>query len=151
MGQQEHFRDSRSRLNGYELMDRLQIAYHEQAKAIVETLRKQGYCYVDDFHGEDTARKILGEVRELHHRQRFTDGQLVSSNGNGSMLNKKIRDDKIAWIDGKEENCATISFHMARVNALVRECNGLIEEYDIEHRTKVRVSKIEDNNRYFFM
>ena len=146
---QEHFRDSRSRLNGYEVVDRIQTYYHDQAKAIVETLKKQGYCYVDDFHGEDTARKILGEVKELHHCQRFTDGQLVSSNGNGSMLNKKIRDDKIAWIDGKEENCATISFHMARVNALVRECNGLIEEYDIEHRTKVRVSKIEDKQSIF--
>ncbi|XP_020600653.1 hypoxia-inducible factor prolyl hydroxylase-like isoform X1 [Orbicella faveolata] len=140
MGQQEHFRDSRPRLNGYEVMDLLQISYHDQAKAVVETLKKQGYCYLDDFHGEDIARKILGEVKELHHRQRFTDGQLVSSNGNGSMLNKKIRDDKIAWIDGKEENCATISFHMARVNALVRECNGLIDEYDIEHRTKAMVA-----------
>lgn len=151
MGQQEHFRDFRSRLNGYDVMDLLQNSYHDQAKFIVETLKKQGYCYLDDFHGEDTATKILGEVKELHHRQRFTDGQLVSSNGNGSMLNKKIRDDKIAWIDGKEENCTTISFHMARVNALVRECNGLIEEYDIEHRTKVRVTNIEDNNRYFYV
>lgn len=139
-GQQEHFRDSRPRLNGYKVMDR-QNSYHDQAKYVVETLEKQGYCYVDDFHGEDIARNILAEVKQLHHQKKFTDGQLVSSNGNGSMLNKTIRDDKIAWVDGKEENCATISFHMARVNSLVRECNGLIAEYDIEHRTKVSVSK----------
>lgn len=72
-------------------------------------------------------------------------------NGNGSMLNKKIWDDKIVWIDGKEENCVIILFYMVRVNVLVCECNGFIEEYDIEYRIKVRVFKIEDNNWYFFM
>lgn len=135
MGQERHFAESRSRVNACEAKDLLQTS--QQAKYVVETLRKQGYCFLDDYHGEDIARTILSEVKDLHHRQKFTDGQLVSSNGNGSMLNKKIRDDKITWVDGKEENCATISFHMARVNALIRECNGLIEEYDIEHRTKV--------------
>lgn len=140
MGQQdEHFRDSTT-MNGYDVMDLLQNKFSDQAKFVVETLRKQGYCYLDDFHGEDTAMKILSEVKDLHQREKFTDGELVSSNGNGSMLNKKIRDDKIAWVDGKEENCETISNHMTTVNALIRQCNGLIEEYDIEHRTKVSVS-----------
>lgn len=147
LGQQEQFTDTRPRVNGYEVADLLQT--RQQAKYVVETLREQGYCYIDDFHGEDKARKILGEVKELHHREKFTDGALVSSNGNGSMLNKKIRDDKITWVDGKEENCATISFHMMRVNSLIRECNALIDEYDIEHRTKVRVCNIEDCYQYF--
>ncbi|XP_078344309.1 prolyl hydroxylase EGLN3-like isoform X2 [Oculina patagonica] len=135
LGQEGQFTDTRPRVNGYESPGLLL-----EAKYVVETLREQGYCYIDDFHGEDTARKILGEVKVLHQREKFTDGQLVSSNGNGSMLNKKIRDDKITWVDGKEENCATISFHMMRVNALIRECNALIEEYDIEHRTKAMVA-----------
>ena len=78
-------------------------------------------------------------MKSLHQDRKFTDGELVSSNGNGSTLNKKIRDDKIAWIDGKEDNCETISYHMNAVNLLIRHCNALIEEYDIEHRTKVRL------------
>lgn len=139
MGQEQDFRETR--LNGCTPMDFLQNRFIEQAKYVVETLRKQGYCYLDKFHGGDIALNILSEVKNLHQREKFTDGELVSSNGNGSMLNKKIRDDKIAWIDGKEENCETISFHMTTVNALIRHCNALIEEYDIEHRTKVRSSQ----------
>ncbi|XP_027046171.1 egl nine homolog 1-like isoform X1 [Pocillopora damicornis] len=131
---EQQFRENR--LNGYTPMDLLQNRFFERAEFVVDTLRKQGYCYLDDFHGEDIALKILSEVKNLHHREKFTDGELVSSNGNGSMLNKKIRDDKIAWIDGKEENCQAISHHMTTVNTLIRFCNGLIEEYDIEHRTK---------------
>ena len=94
---------------------------------------------MDDFHGDDIARKILSEVRSLHQDHKFTDGQLVPSNGNGSTLIKKIRDDKIAWIDGKEDNGETLSYHMNAVTLLIRHCNTFIEEYDIEHRTKVRL------------
>ena len=137
LGQQDTGREAR--MNRYDLMDLLQNSISEQAKSVVSTLRRQGYCYIDDFHGDEIARKILSEVKNLHHRQKFKDGELVSSNGNGSTLNKKVRDDKIAWIDGKEENCETISYHMNVVNALIRQCNGLIDEYEIEHRTKVRV------------
>lgn len=126
-------------MNSYNVMDLVQNSITQQAKSVVETLRDKGYCYIDDFHGDDTARKILSEVKSLHQDHKFTDGELVSSNGNGSTLNKKIRDDKIAWIDGKEDNCETISYHMNAVNLLIRHCNALIEEYDIEHRTKVRL------------
>ena len=144
MGQETQFTDSRCHRHGYEVMN-----LYQTAKYVVESLRKRGFCYLDGFHGEDIAMKILGEVKDLHHREKFTDGQLVCSNGNGSVSNKKIRDDKITWVDGKEENCGTISYHMARVNALIRECNGLIEEYEIEHRTKVRVCNIKDYDQYF--
>lgn len=133
-------KEQQFRLNGYTPMDLLPNRFFERAEFVVDTLRKQGYCYLDDFHGEDIALKILSEVKNLHQREKFTDGELVSSNGNGSMLNKKIRDDKIAWIDGKEENCQAISHHMTTVNTLIRFCNGLIEEYDIEHRTKAMVA-----------
>lgn len=136
--QERQFRETN--LNGYTQIDLLQNRFYERAKYVVDTLRKQGYCYLDDFHGEVTALSILSEVKNLHQREKFTDGELVSSNGNGSMLNKKIRDDKIAWIDGKEENCQTISHHMTTVNTLIRYCNGLIDEYDIEHRTKAMVA-----------
>lgn len=129
-----------SKVNRYDVTDSLQNGFSNQAVYVVETLRKQGYCYIDDFHGEDLARSILGEVKTLHQRQKFADGELVSSNGNGSTLNKKIRDDKITWVDGKEENCETISYHMNVVNLLIRKCNELIDEYEIEHRTKAMVA-----------
>ncbi|XP_068689110.1 prolyl hydroxylase EGLN3-like isoform X3 [Montipora foliosa] len=126
-----------SPLNGERVYtDLYQNGVSEQAVQVVEELRKQGYCYIDTFHGEEIAKSILSEVKSLHHRQKFTDGELVSSNGNGSTLNKKIRDDKITWVDGKEKHCETISYHMNAVNSLIRKCNELIEEYEIEHRTK---------------
>ena len=130
-----------SRVNGEIVStDSFQNDVSEQAIRVVATLRKQGYCYIDDFHGETTAKNILNEVKNLHQRQKFTDGELVSSNGNGSTLNKKIRDDKIAWVDGREKHCETISYHMNVVNSLIRKCNEFVEEYEIEHRTKVRLS-----------
>ncbi|KAK2561602.1 Egl nine-like protein 1 [Acropora cervicornis] len=126
-----------SRVNGEIVStDSFQNDVSEQAIRVVATLRKQGYCYIDDFHGETTAKNILNEVKNLHQRQKFTDGELVSSNGNGSTLNKKIRDDKIAWVDGREKHCETISYHMNVVNSLIRKCNEFVEEYEIEHRTK---------------
>ena len=136
LGQQTHLNGSR--VDKYDDMDLIQNGISEQATYVVERLRKRGYCYIDGFHGEGVAMEILSEVKLLHQRQKFTDGELVSSSGNGSTLNKKIRDDKITWVDGKEDNCDTISFHMNTVNALIRKCNDLIEEYEIEHRTKVR-------------
>lgn len=141
LGQQTTGRETHlngSRVDRYDVMDLVQNGISEQATFVVERLRKQGYCYIDNFHGDVVARGILSEVKLLHQRQKFTDGELVSSSGNGSTLNKKIRDDKITWVDGKEENCETISCHMNAVNALIRKCNELIEEYEIEHRTKVR-------------
>ncbi|XP_074627854.1 prolyl hydroxylase EGLN3-like isoform X2 [Acropora palmata] len=130
-----------SRVNGEIVStDSFQNDVSEQAIRVVATLRKQGYCYIDDFHGETTAKNILNEVKNLHQRQKFTDGELVSSNGNGSTLNKKIRDDKIAWVDGREKHCETISYHMNVVNSLIRKCNEFVEEYEIEHRTKAMVA-----------
>lgn len=55
------------------------------------------------------------------------------------MLNKKIWDDKIMWVDGKEKYCEIIFYYMNVVNLLIRKCNELIEEYEIEYWMKVRI------------
>ena len=117
----------------YVLRDFLQT----QAEFVVENLYKYGYCIIDNFHGDELSREILSEVKQLDHQGQFHDGQLVASNGNGSTLNKKIREDRITWVEGKEDNCVAISLHMTTVDTLIRHCNGLIKEYDVQHRTKV--------------
>ncbi|XP_032877639.1 egl nine homolog 1 isoform X3 [Amblyraja radiata] len=101
---------------------------------IVPCMNKHGICVVDNFLGEETGDSVLREVRELHRRGRFTDGQVVNQKGDSS---RDIRGDQITWIDGKEPGCTQIGILMNNMDDLIRHCNGKLGNYNINGRTKV--------------
>ncbi|XP_048844107.1 egl nine homolog 1-like [Brienomyrus brachyistius] len=104
---------------------------------IVQCMNKHGMCVVDDFLGEEIGMSILANVLALRKTGRFTDGQLVSQKSDSST---DIRGDKITWIEGKEPGCENISFLMSCMDDVVRHCNGKLESYKINGRTKAMVA-----------
>ncbi|KAK0146377.1 Egl nine 1 [Merluccius polli] len=103
------------------------------AEYIVPCMNKHGICVVDNFLGAETGACILGDVKALRETGRFTDGQLVSQKSDST---KDIRGDQITWVDGQEPGCEKIRFLMSRMDDLVRHCNGKLENYAINGRTK---------------
>ncbi|XDV51453.1 hypothetical protein PO909_020326 [Leuciscus waleckii] len=101
---------------------------------IVPCMNKHGICVVDNFLGDEVGRSILEDVRALYLTGGFTDGQLVSQRSDSS---KDIRGDKITWVEGKEAGCERIAFLMSRMDDLIRHCNGKLDNYRINGRTKV--------------
>ncbi|XP_078255258.1 egl nine homolog 1 isoform X3 [Rhinoraja longicauda] len=104
---------------------------------IAPCMNKHGICVVDNFLGEETGDSVLREVRELHRRGRFTDGQVVNQKGDSS---RDIRGDQITWIDGKEPGCTQIGILMNNMDDLIRHCNGKLGNYNINGRTKAMVA-----------
>lgn len=108
-----------------------------RAESIVHNLKEKGYCILDNFHGSEFGLSVLEEVKSLHEQGLFKDGELVSTNGNGKK-DKKIREDQISWVSGTEQNCQAIARHMTVVDKLIHQCNSLLEDHDIKHRTQVK-------------
>ncbi|CAM4731844.1 unnamed protein product [Leuciscus chuanchicus] len=104
---------------------------------IVPCMNKHGICVVDNFLGDEVGRSILEDVRALYLTGGFTDGQLVSQRSDSS---KDIRGDKITWVEGKEAGCERIAFLMSRMDDLIRHCNGKLDNYRINGRTKAMVA-----------
>ncbi|KAA0707589.1 Egl nine -like protein 1 [Triplophysa tibetana] len=100
---------------------------------IVPCMNKHGICVVDNFLGDEIGSSILEDVRGLYLTGGFTDGQLVSQRSDSS---KDIRGDKITWVEGKEPGCERIAFLMSRMDDLIRHCNGKLDNYKINGRTK---------------
>ncbi|XP_056104634.1 egl nine homolog 1b isoform X2 [Rhinichthys klamathensis goyatoka] len=100
---------------------------------IVPCMNKHGICVVDNFLGDEVGHCVLEDVQALYLTGGFTDGQLVSQRSDSS---KDIRGDKITWVEGKEAGCERIAFLMSRMDDLIRHCNGKLDNYRINGRTK---------------
>lgn len=111
-------------------------------------LNTNGFCILNDFLPEDTASNILSEVKALDGSGIFKDGQLsgglTSSEDDEKYSEKKIRGDRIKWIEGSEPNVASIKELMTHVDNLVVKCSGVasctLGRYDIQGRTKAMVA-----------
>jgi len=108
---------------------------------IVPCMNKHGICVVDNFLGDEVGHSILEDVQALYMTGGFTDGQLVSQRSDSS---KDIRGDKITWVEGKEAGCERIAFLMSRMDDLIRHCNGKLDNYKINGRTKVSRAVIRE-------
>lgn len=112
--------------------------------SVVTDLNKYGVCVVDDFLGPERADHILGEVRDLHQRGVFCDGQVVSRNVQDHARGR-IRGDKITWVTGGEPNCGCIGQLVSLVDKLVANANkhqdaGELAKYNIAWRTQAMVA-----------
>ncbi|XP_006006879.1 egl nine homolog 1 isoform X2 [Latimeria chalumnae] len=125
-----HSNGSSSRANGQPKSPPQKLALD----CIVPCMNKHGICVVDNFLGEETGSSILEEVKTLYQTGRFTDGQLVSQKQDSS---KDIRGDRITWIEGREPGCEKICLLMSSMDDLVRHCDGKLENYKINGRTKL--------------
>lgn len=117
------------------------------ADYVCSELNTNGFCILNDFMPDTIANSILREVKELDSSGVFKDGQLsggVTSSEEGEKYSeKKIRGDRITWIEGNQANVANIKQLMTRVDNLVVHCNSVsceLGDYDIQGRTKAMVA-----------
>ncbi|XP_033115824.1 egl nine homolog 1-like [Anneissia japonica] len=111
------------------------IKLHDLVKRVVKSLTTQhGICVLDNFLDERRGLAILKEVQQMHSSGQFQDGQVVRSRDDDS---RKIRGDQIAWRNGHEPDCENISFLISVLDSILALCNGKLENYDINGRTKV--------------
>lgn len=104
------------------------------ADYVVNSLKNYGLCVVDKFMGEKRGTQILDEAQRMYSNGEFQEGQLASNVDNSQ---KKVRGDKIMWIEKHDKDCVSISMLIARLDALILACAGRLEPYFINGRTKV--------------
>ncbi|EDO39282.1 predicted protein, partial [Nematostella vectensis] len=113
------------------------------ANFVVEELTKSNFCVIDGLLTKNTAKEILTEVKLLYESGIFQDGQLsgglTASEKSEKYTEKKIRSDKLTWIEGNEEGASHIGDLLLKYDSLVSSCSRRIG-YDIQGRTKAMVA-----------
>lgn len=104
---------------------------------IVPCMTYYGICVKDHFLGEALGSRVFEEVQMLNRSGKFRDGQLVSQR---TIPSKNIRGDQIAWVEGKEPGCENIGALMSKIDEVIMHCNGKMENYVINGRTKAMVA-----------
>ncbi|XP_020903381.1 egl nine homolog 1 [Exaiptasia diaphana] len=130
------------------LSNAFQIDSAKIADFVCYELNKNGFCILNDFLSVTASESILHEVITLDNTGIFKDGQLsgglTSSENAEKYSEKKIRGDRITWVEGKEHNVNNIrEIYMSKVDDLVLQCNGTSRKlggYDIQGRTKAMVA-----------
>ncbi|KAK3736147.1 hypothetical protein QZH41_015539 [Actinostola sp. cb2023] len=107
---------------------------NEVAECIVKSLDIHNYCIIDNLHGVAMATAILEEVQQFHEEKAFSEGRLSTSDVKHGTANKAVREDLVAWTDGKGRKA--IRKHMGRVDFLMKLCNRFITECQISSRTQ---------------
>lgn len=104
---------------------------------IVPCMKYYGICVKDNFLGSQLGDRVLEEVDVLNRSGKFRGGQLVSQK---SIPSRNIRGDQIAWVEGREPGCESISALMAHIDEAVMHsaANGQLGDCVINGRTKVR-------------
>ena len=114
------------------------------ANHIAKYLRQDSHCVVNDLLPVNAARAIHGEVEKLHERGSFIDGPLSggksSSEDSKIYSEKKIRSDKITWLQGTEDeypNICRLMQHMDSIAQMLKGCQQIQDECHVFGRTKV--------------
>lgn len=118
-----------------------------RAEFISRSLKEIHLCVIDELFEHDIALKILAEVKELHSSGIFQDGLLsggkTASEDEEKFTEKKIRGDKITWLEGNENHVPSIVKLIELVDSLVISCGELpdgLNGYFIEGRSKAMVA-----------
>lgn len=101
---------------------------------VVQCLNNYGICVLDHFMGEKKCMEILKEVCVFDVMGFMTEGMLVDQHVETV---RRIREDKITWVEKDQNGCQHLSSLIHRLDLLVMQCNGQLEHCNINGRTKV--------------
>ncbi|NP_001091129.1 uncharacterized protein LOC100036879 [Xenopus laevis] len=105
---------------------------------VVPRLLSSGFCYLDNFLGEEIGNRVLEKVRRMHQDGALKDGQLA---GHLQGVSKKhLRGDKISWVAGTEEGCEAIGLVLSVIDRLVVLCGNRLGQYYVKERSKAMVA-----------
>lgn len=124
------------------------------SRQLIEHMTQFGICVIDNFLGYQKGRAIYEEVEELYSSREYSKGGLVSDRliNNGNNLNSTtdpgaIRNDRVIWVDGKEDNCCEINNLIQTLSSVVINSstwslysNNELDKIVINKRTKAHVS-----------
>ncbi|KAK3752374.1 hypothetical protein QZH41_000382 [Actinostola sp. cb2023] len=117
------------------------------ADFVCSELNSNGFCILNQFLPNNIAKSILSEVKALDDAGIFKDGELsgglTSSEDMEKYSEKRIRGDRITWIEGNEADVGSTRELMTHVDNLVLQCSGSNRKlggYDIQGRTKAMVA-----------
>lgn len=136
-------RSSNINLSCKEQLQGISVEWMSQiCQYVVRDLEKYGICVVDNFMGKDRAEAIYRSVVSMYSSGVFVEGETVSSSLDTS---KKVRSDKITWVDGSENNCVNIAHLISTVDTIIMNSirmkgNGQLGQRTIGGRTKVSES-----------
>ena len=122
-------------------------ADEELGKFVMDQLQGEGYCVLDDYLPVMCCTQMLNEIRQLDKTGRMTAGKLAGGRTSGvqneMVINSSIRSDKIAWIEGDEDCCPTISNYInEHLDSLVQNLNKHMRPTCcLQGRTKVSLLK----------
>ena len=117
------------------------------AKFVSRSLKESNICVIDDLFGDNKALDILKEVKQLHSSGVFQDGMLsggrTASEDEEKFTEKRIRGDRITWLEGNEKHVPNIVKLIEFIDSLVISCGEIpdgLNGYCIEGRTKAMVA-----------
>lgn len=103
------------------------------ADYVVKCLNDYGICVVDNFMSSEKCSHIFEEVKFLDNSGAMQDGELVTKLN----IDRKVRGDKITWIEKGHPNFPCIGNLIQRLDSLILACNGKLGRYSVNGRTKV--------------
>ena len=108
---------------------------------VIRDLDQYGICVIDNFLGVERGDLVLQSVQAMYDSGVFREGETVS---NKPKITGNIRGDKIAWVDGSEAHCQSISYLIRMVDSVVMNAsrlnnNGKLGQHQISDRTKVTI------------
>ena len=107
------------------------------ADYVVQCLKDYGLCVLDNFMGQSRGNEIVNEACTLYSQGRMKEGQIASDHEVKSVASKKVREDKIAWVEKGDKAYINIGYLIGRLDALMLQLNGRFENCNINGRTKV--------------
>lgn len=117
------------------------------AKFVCSSLKTKYFSVINDVFEDEKALDILNEVKRLRKSGVFQDGQLsggkTASDSDQKFTERRIRGDKITWLEGNERHAPNIVKLIEFVDTLVICCNNLpdgMNEYRIKGRAKAMVA-----------
>ena len=97
---------------------------------ILERLKLYGVCCVTNFASEEHANGALKEVMTLLESNKLGPGQVSGSA-------EQVRGDLMTWISRSDKCCPNLLAVFDKVDEIVREFNGSLQQTQIKGRTRV--------------
>lgn len=125
------------------------------SRQLIEHMTQFGICVIDNFLGIDKGRAIFNEVEQLYSSKKYSNGSLVNDrfaynkndNSSSSADPGAIRNDRVIWVNGKEQFCSqinnliqTLSSVITNSSTLSLYSNNELDKIVINKRTKAHVS-----------
>lgn len=120
-------------------------------RQLIDHMNKFGICVIDNFLGSLRGDMVFKEVKQLYSGGQYMNGRLVSdrlaNDRNSNTDPGAIRNDRVIWVDGNEDNCSEINNLIQTLSSVITNSsrlslysNNQLDKVVINRRTKAHVA-----------